>query len=91
MLAIGVQRQDGLDTPVESPTETHSKGCALALVGHLDEDLGTGAAGAPGRVIGGAVVDDQHGHVVAGPGDDPGDVGGLVVCGDQGENGGFVC
>lgn len=39
----------------------------------------------------GSVVDDQDRQVDAGPGDDFDDVGGFVVCGDQGEHFGFVC
>ena len=90
-LAVGIQRQNGLDAPVEGPAETRSKGGALALVGRLDEDLRAGVAGAIGRVIGGSVVNDQDRQVGAGRGENFGDVGRLVVCGDQGEHFGFVC
>ena len=61
VLAVGVERHDGIDAVGEGPAEPRPQGLALALVGSLADDGRAGGLGSGRRVIAAAIVDDQDG------------------------------
>ena len=63
MLAVRVERQDGVPALVEREPEPCPQRGALALVGDLADDPGPGGLGDRRRVVGGAVVDDEDRQV----------------------------
>jgi hypothetical protein len=64
VLSIGIQSDHGLAAAPQGFGEPGSQGGSFALVGHLGQDLGTGAFCVFSGVIGGPVVDHDNAQVV---------------------------
>ena len=63
VLAVGVERDDGLAALLEGVAEPAPQRRALAGVGDLAQDGRAGRLGLRGRVVGRAVVDDDDRQV----------------------------
>ena len=60
MLPVGVKRQHGVEAVVQRVPEAGPQRGTLALVGDLADHLGPRRLGVRGRVVGRAVVHDEH-------------------------------
>ncbi len=83
VLAVRVQREDGVPALVEREPEPRPERGALALVGDLADHPCPGGLRHRGGVVGRAVVDDEDRQVAARGLDDPPDPRPLLVARDQ--------